>query len=234
MAAMGFSLLTQIAIARRLGASGLGEYNATGVFVMILVTVVLFGMPIALSERVSGLDESDDARALRATDGAFAIALLLGGIAFVACLLIWSPFVALAHLAAPAPTAVVAAAVLAAVLQSFGVNVLLARLEVVLATAIILLQPVTVAAGVIAVRTFPQLTGSQLLCYGLITSGSAALVMLLARGSRPVPHLDELRLSGRRAFPTTTVLYLTLLSGWLDRLVVSAIATPSSIATRRS
>lgn len=227
--AMGTSFISQVWLARRFGPGGLGEYNATSLFVTILTTLLLLGIPIAISERVASLGEAKDRAEDEAVSGALTIVLVLGAIATTAALIIWPPFTAIARLSAPAPLFLLAIATLGAVVQSFVISVLLARLQMKLATGVVLMQPVSVIAGLAASYAIRTIDGSTLGAIGFLAGGAASVLVLVAEGIRPGRPRKETRRIGRTSVAGTTFLYLTLLQSWIDRLVVVVIAGPAAL-----
>lgn len=226
---MAVSFVSHVWLARRFGPEGLGEYTATSVFLTVLTTLLLLGFPIAISERVASLHESRDTGEDEAMRGGLAVMLVLGTLASFAALASWNAFASVATLVGAAPAALIAAAALGAVLQSFVISVLLARLEMALATAIVLVQPLTVVLGLAGSYQVSGISGSQLGAAGFLAGGIASAGVLLGRGILPSWPRQETRRIARATVASTTALYLMLLHSWIDRLIVVVIAGPAAL-----
>lgn len=227
--AMATSFVSQVWLARRFGPAGLGEYNATSLFVTILTTLLLLGIPIAISERVASLGEANDRAEAEAVSGALTVVLILGAVATATALVIWYPFTTIARMTAPAPLVLLAIATLGAVVQSFVISVLLARLQMALATAVVLAQPLSVIAGLALSYELGGIDGSTLGAIGFVTGGIGSAAVLVAEGIRPGRPRQETRRIGRTSVGGTTFLYLTLLQSWIDRLIVVVVAGPAAL-----
>ncbi len=229
VSAMAASFVSQVWLARRFGPEGLGEYNATSLFVTVLTTLLLLGVPVALAERVASLHETGDRREQEAVRGALTVTLVLGIGGVVLTAAAWPVFTGIARLADPAPLALLLAATMGAVLQSFLVTVLLARLRMGLATAVVLVQPLSVAGGLIASYGAAAMNGSILGALGFVSGGLGSTFVLVKEGIGPGRPQQETRRIGGATLAGTAVLYLTVLSTWLDRLVVVVIAGPAAL-----
>jgi O-antigen/teichoic acid export membrane protein len=218
--AMGLSLVTQVWLARRSGPVGLGEYSATSLFLTVLSTLLLLGLPVAVAERVGRLEESGHDDAVDAAAAAFSLAIAVALVAGLVAAALWAPFVAATRLGGAAAVPIVALAAGSAVIQAVCVSVLMARLHMVAATVVVLAQPATVAAGIAVGYAISPLGGSPLAALGYLATGLAAVLVLLAGGTRPTTRASQLAPLAHRSLPATTLLYLTTLSGWIDRLIV--------------
>ena len=89
LATMAVSLITQVWLARRFGPSGLGEYNATTLYVTSLATIATLGLSFTVLERIGAVARQGDLHVRRHVEGAFAVALTLGGAAGLFGLFNW-------------------------------------------------------------------------------------------------------------------------------------------------
>lgn len=215
-------------LARSYGPEGLGEYAATAVFVAVLTAVATFGAPYALSQRVAALDETRDPGFADLVRAAATLAVVAatasGAIAAVA----WMPFAGIAGLVRPADVAVVVSAAFGAVILHMVASFLIGHLRMSAATLLFVLQPVAVIAGVTLLG--PQrASGSTLAAIGFIAAALAALAVALAERAFPGPSGGELALLVRRSFPAAAVPYASVITTWMDRFIVGAIAGPTAL-----
>ncbi len=229
IAAMLASLASQVWLARRAGPTGLGEYNATSLFVTVLTTLALLGLPLAVTERLASRYEASTDRARDAMEGAAALTAIVCVVVVAAVAVAWTPFANAVRLVSPASEMVITAAAVAAVVQAFVVAVLLAQLRMRAVTAVVVAQPATVAAGLAASYLGPWADGSVLAATGFIASGVVAAVLLAPMGIRPRFHREQVELLIRRTVPNTTRLYFSQLSTWIDRLVVVFVVGPAGL-----
>jgi len=219
------SLVVQTWLGRERGPIGLGSYNATSLFVMVIATVAYFGMPVALSQRIASEEErGGDAR--RSTAVAVAISLGLGAATIPVSLLLWDPFVRLTGLPAAASDVMVASATLSAIIHSCAVNVLIARLRLAEVTVLVLVQPLAVAAGLALGLAGTAASASTLAAVGFIVAGIAAAVRLAVARAWPKLIRSEARAILRLALPATSVLHIQLLAHWIDRGIVALVSGP--------
>lgn len=226
---MAVSLVTQIWVARRFGPVGLGEYNATTLYVTAVATLAIAGLPFAVLERLGSLEKQGEPQRREVSEGWFAVCLILGGAAAGVTLVIWGPVAEFGRMEHPTPSPVVAVAVFFAAVQFFVVSVHLARLQMATATLVVIAQPLSVAVGVAASYALPGVSGSALAVLGFFGTGAIAFATLTRARLRPVLRAPQLRTLLRRSLPAFTMLYLTVASSWLDRLIVIAVSGPSGL-----
>src|SRR5262249_50734915 len=227
-ATMAASLVAQVWMARELGPSGLGAYHATALFVITLATLASAGLPIALSERIARLEEgaqpTDDVVGT-ATEMTAIVAVAVAAVGFA----LWPFFAALAGLRGAAPSGLVAAAIASSVVQAVAAGILLGRLRVREATALVVLQPLAVIAALAAATLMGRAEGSVLAATGAVAPGVAATPVsaragaLRRTGVRMVPDL------ARRSLAASSLLYPSYLAGWLDRFFIVTLVSTSAL-----
>ena len=220
---MGASFVVQVALARALGPEGLGEYSATSLFLIALTTAMLFGVPFAASQRVARTTDTGDADEPNVTSAALGVALSAAVASAIVALALWRPFAQFARLQEPAAGALLAAAAAVAVILHFTASLLIARLRLIQATALYVVQPIVVGAGLL-LNGRVAMHGSTLAALGFLGAGTAALGIVAAQRTPPSFHGAEVRLLLRRSVPASIVPYAAFLSAWIDRGVVVAIA----------
>lgn len=225
-AAMAISVVSQTALARTFGAAGLGEYQATSLFVIVLATALTLGLPLAVAQRVASLEDEGTSQRERVVASAAALTLPLAIVAGLVGFVVWPTIAVRLGLNAGVPAAVVASAVFASVLHSLVVSLLIARLRMQRATAVVVLQPVAVFA---AVLLMPEADTSWLAAAGFIAAGIAAAVVLVTMRPAAAPRLSELRNLAGRSFSAASVLHVTLLAQWSERAVVAILAGPLAL-----
>lgn len=229
VAPIAASFVTQAWLARRFERVGLGEYHATGLFVAVLTTILLFGFPTAASQRIASLEERGSERVRLAKETTFAIAGLLGLVLAVLGLAAWPAFGRLFAITATPPGWLIAGAMLGGAISIFAVHMLLAELRMRTVTLLVLAQPAGVALGIVMTSAGAPLEAAHLAAIGFVASGAAAIAQLLGDGILPRPHADELRHLARSAAPATIVLYPTVLTGWVDRTIIGIVVGPSAL-----
>lgn len=227
VAAMGASFLAQVALARRFGPSGLGLHSATALFVIVVATLVPFGLAVVISRRVSAASGDPDRERweIETALGAIVVfALVSSVIAGIA----WPAVTGAFGLSQAAAAEIVAAATGAAVCLSGVSAILLGRLAMTAVTGLVVVQPAAVLLGLALPRAGITLTPSELAATGFVAAGSVGLAAALMRHR---PALAPRRwLPLLRAAPNGgSVLYATLLSSWIDRGIVAAIAGPAAL-----
>jgi O-antigen/teichoic acid export membrane protein len=228
IAPLAASLVVQAWLGREIGRSGLGEYHALALFVVVLTSVGILGAPSAASQRVASLYEDPGARA-RATDTAFGVAGVTAVGLGLGATLLWPALAAAMHVGTPASAALAGAATSASVLSSFAVHLLLGRLDASGATVVVVSQPIGVAVGIVSGLTTGPLAGDALAAVGFISSGALAVALLLRSGARPAFALEEARHLIRRSVAATVVAYPAVITGWIDRAVIGALLGPSAL-----
>lgn len=223
------SFVTQAWIGRRLGPSGLGEYNGTSLFVTVISVLCYFGLPLAISQRIARSEETGGTRSAETVGAACTISLLLAFVAGAVAASLWSVFARASSIAHPAPVLIVAAAAFGMIVQYFAVSVLLAKLRLALVTLIALAQPAAVAIAIALTYSAVGLDGSSIAVIASVSTGLAGAAYLVA--ARVAPRIDvaEMRRLFAHAMPGTTVLYISLLTGWIDRLVVALVTGPNGL-----
>lgn len=224
--AMSASIVAQTLLARTAGASGLGEYHATTLFVIVVATLVTFGLPLASAQR-SATREGAGGTSDHVAGAAAVVSLPLSALGALVAAVAWTPVAERLGLQGAVGGAVVALAVVASVVHSVAVSLAIARLRMRLATWLVLAQPLAVGAGVLAEPAL-GLSPSALAAIGYLVSGGAAGTWLIRSGiARPDRH--EIGLLMRRSAGASAVLHTTLLANWGDRAIVALLAGPLAL-----
>lgn len=228
-ATMGTSFVAQVLLGRRFGPAGLGEYHATTLFVIALTTVGFGGLAPVVTERLAHADESaGDTRDVAGTTlvAIVVVGAMLALVAWVA----WPVFASVTRLSDPVGPAWVAAAAAGSVLISGATSFLMARLNVLRATAVALAQPAAVLAGLVLERTGTAISGSELAIVGVLASGAAGAIVL----ARELLSGVKIRLGAvasllKPAVFASTTLYPTFFATWLERALIGALLGPSAL-----
>lgn len=227
-AAMAASFVLQVWIARALGPLGLGEYHATSLLVMILATGTLFGLPVALTQRVAHLDERADARLSDAIGTGRVLGVALAVIAGLLAALAWPAFSDLAGIESPAPTALVGIAAASAAVQFVAVAILLGKLAYAALLVLVLAQPGAVTAGAVMVVVGAPLNGSTLAALGFVGAGIAGAWQLsrLPAGRTDPSEAKHLFV---HAVPAALITYGVVFAPWLERAVLLGLLGPAAL-----
>lgn len=229
LAVMVVSFVAQVGLGRLYGPAGLGEYNATTLFISVLTTLTFLGVPVAITQRVSEQEEWQEGHASATIRSALTVTVIVAVVAGILGAALWPGFVTLTNLQTPQSSLVVAVACAAMVLQYYVASVLLGRLDLRWLTILVVSQPLGVIAGALALGT--SANGSMLATTGCMTTGTIAAVRVLSSPHRPAFDRAEIKSLFVRTVPGTSALYVTVLTGWLDRLIATLVLGPVGLGT---
>lgn len=219
---MTISLFTQIWIARILGRAGLGEYHATTLFVSVITTLLFFGLPTAVAQRVSASEEFARAESSRVLGTGLTLAISVG-LGIAACsFALAGPFGRLFGLPRLQPGELAIAAFAAAV-SWYAANAFIAMFDLKRATLIAIAQPVGVVLAITSSLGGLNFEAPSLAAIGFVTSGALGLVLLANRGVRPCSDWRVVTDIIALAAPATRVTYPAQITSWLDRLAVGVL-----------
>lgn len=224
------SVLAQLGLARRFGPPGLGEYVATTLVVITASTVAVSSLPFAAAQRIGRLMEGPEEERAAAT-ALTGLALAVSCSIAVAVLIgfLWAPIVRVLNLgpnAAPAWT--VGMAITFAGALHFVPLTFQARFAMRTSGLITLTQPVAVVLAIAWDTLAPGLQPSTIAAFGYVAGGSAGAValLLMRRGSLSRGEIRPLLSQSMRSMP---MLYSSVVSTWVDRLVISVLLGPVAL-----
>lgn len=228
VSAMLVSFIAQVALGRRYGPAGFGSYSATALFVTLVTTLLMIGIPTAIARAVSAAHGSETEQRQQVAT-ALSVAVVGAAAAFLISLLLWGPFTQVAAFAAPAPAFATAVAAGGCVLLTCLSAILLGKLAMTWVTALVVIQPFAVIGGLALGQLGLEIGPSALAVAGFAASGLAAVFVAGALRVMPTRSIRDGAGLLREALPATAVLYSTSLSGWVDRAIVLLVVGSSAL-----